>query len=324
MTSLTLGPFAVPIERIVLIAAVVAALLALRWFKPADRRALESSIWIALVAGLLGARLAYVVLRWEAFRGEAWRALALWEDGYEWSTGIVVGLVAAAVWADRTRQRVVRLAVPAMAGALVWIVGSALVDGSQRDRFAALPTDVVLQDLGGAAVVPGAFVGKPTVVNLWATWCPPCRREMPVLAAAQQQRPDLNFVFVNQGEGATAIRRYLGASGLAVEQRPARCAAGVRREGRQRPADHAVLRWDRPSRRPARRRAVAGAPAGLRRANRVEAVVCALITRPRRRARGSTHRWPARPRARRARRSAARHGCRAGPRAWPRPSGSSH
>ena len=53
--------------------------------------------------------------------------------------------------------------------------------------------------------------GKPMVVNLWATWCPPCRREMPVLAAAQKQETGVSFVFVNQGEagaGATA-QRYL-------------------------------------------------------------------------------------------------------------------
>ena len=47
------------------------------------------------------------------------------------------------------------------------------------------------------------------VINLWATWCPPCRREMPVLAQAQQQRPDVRFIWINQGESAETVMGYL-------------------------------------------------------------------------------------------------------------------
>ena len=56
--------------------------------------------------------------------------------------------------------------------------------------------------------------GKPLVVNLWATWCPPCRREMPVLAAAQQRETGVNFVFANQAESRATVMRYLTTSQL--------------------------------------------------------------------------------------------------------------
>lgn len=56
--------------------------------------------------------------------------------------------------------------------------------------------------------------GKPMVVNLWATWCPPCRREMPMLAAAQQRERGVSFVFANQGENRATVARYLAASQL--------------------------------------------------------------------------------------------------------------
>src|SRR3546814_7473677 len=58
------------------------------------------------------------------------------------------------------------------------------------------------------------MTGEPMVVNLWATWCPPCRREMPVLAKAQEERGDVTFVFVNQGESESEIRDYLRESHL--------------------------------------------------------------------------------------------------------------
>lgn len=51
--------------------------------------------------------------------------------------------------------------------------------------------------------------GKPIVVNLWATWCPPCRLELPFLSAAQRQEPGIVFVFVDQGEDAVIVGRHL-------------------------------------------------------------------------------------------------------------------
>lgn len=67
----------------------------------------------------------------------------------------------------------------------------------------ALPT------LDGQTLDLIALRGKPTVLNLWATWCPPCAREMPVMAGAQSQNPSVNFVFVDQGESADQVAAWL-------------------------------------------------------------------------------------------------------------------
>ena len=75
-------------------------------------------------------------------------------------------------------------------------------------------TRVVFDGYDGSTVSLSAFAGRPLVINLWATWCPPCHREMPVLAAAQRARPEIQFVFVNQGESAEVVARYLAANGL--------------------------------------------------------------------------------------------------------------
>ncbi|WP_155718381.1 TlpA family protein disulfide reductase, partial [Pseudomonas fluorescens] len=59
--------------------------------------------------------------------------------------------------------------------------------------------------------------GGPLVINLWATWCPPCRREMPVLENAQRMRPDVTFLFVNQAESMQSVSTYLATQGLNLD-----------------------------------------------------------------------------------------------------------
>jgi thiol-disulfide isomerase/thioredoxin len=50
--------------------------------------------------------------------------------------------------------------------------------------------DFVLKDLNGVDVKLASFKGKVILLNFWATWCPPCRAEIPGLVELQQQHPD--------------------------------------------------------------------------------------------------------------------------------------
>ena len=69
--------------------------------------------------------------------------------------------------------------------------------------------ELVLQDLQGKQVSLQQLQGKPVVINMWATWCAPCRREMPVLQQAQKHHPNIQFVLLNQGEKAPVVSAYL-------------------------------------------------------------------------------------------------------------------
>ena len=55
---------------------------------------------------------------------------------------------------------------------------------------------------GGGPMSLQTYLGTPTLVNLWATWCAPCIAEMPALdALAGAQGADLNVVLVSQDTG---------------------------------------------------------------------------------------------------------------------------
>ena len=80
-------------------------------------------------------------------------------------------------------------------------------------RFFKNPTAVAAiaaADLDGRAVSTGALKGKVVIVNFWATWCPPCRAEIPDLIALQNKYPDtLQIIGVSQDElPAQEVKRF--------------------------------------------------------------------------------------------------------------------
>jgi len=56
------------------------------------------------------------------------------------------------------------------------------------------PVDFTLQQLGGGAVSLSDYRGEWVVVNYWATWCAPCRKEMPELSALHSERSDVTVL----------------------------------------------------------------------------------------------------------------------------------
>ena len=69
--------------------------------------------------------------------------------------------------------------------------------------------------LSGESFSLGGAQGTPVVLNFWATWCGPCRAEMPVIqAAAKNYGERIHFVAVNQGEESGVIQPFVDEFGL--------------------------------------------------------------------------------------------------------------
>lgn len=62
--------------------------------------------------------------------------------------------------------------------------------------------DFTVTDANGAKASLADFKGKPMIINFWASWCPPCKAEMPYFNEAfQELGSDVQFVMINQTDG---------------------------------------------------------------------------------------------------------------------------
>lgn len=167
-----------------------------------------------LLAALLSARLVFVLTWLDSYRDAPWTLLDIRDGGFTPWAGVAAALLVA-LWQGAWQATLRRpLILGLVAGVLAW---SAMQGGLRLMASAentSRPT-VRLTTLTGESVdLATLSAGQPLVVNLWASWCPPCRREMPVLAAAQQRETGVRFVFANQGEDAAPVLRYLAGNSL--------------------------------------------------------------------------------------------------------------
>lgn len=78
--------------------------------------------------------------------------------------------------------------------------------------------DFTVIDYSGAEVNLSDYFGKPIVLNFWASWCPPCKEEMPDFNAAAQEHTDIQFLMVNMTDGdretVEIAKEYVEAQGF--------------------------------------------------------------------------------------------------------------
>lgn len=215
MGGLTIGPFSFSGGLLTTFAAVLAVIIVGDRLGRARKRDIERKLWIVIGIALLAARAAYVIRFADLYLAAPLSILSIRDGGFSAAPGLIAGAASALFMGWRNRLHLTPLLLSAGAGAAVFalVAFAALV---WPQPVSQLP-QASLPRLEGSTLALAGLAGKPVVVNLWASWCGPCRREMPVLRQAQLDHPDIAFVFVNQGEPAATIRNYLAEQKITLD-----------------------------------------------------------------------------------------------------------
>jgi thiol-disulfide isomerase/thioredoxin len=212
---MTIGPFSFAPGVLTALLALFAGLGAGNLVAARGGARVERSLWLCAAAALAAGRLVFVARWWSGYAAEPLRLLDLRDGGFD---AVAAALAAAACAAFLAwRRPAERRAVAAGLAAALVAWGASHAWWMSREPVGELPA-LVLAAPDGSRVDLRSLRGQPLVLNLWATWCPPCRREMPLLARAQHDHPGVRFVFVNQGEDAAAVDAYLRQAGVRLDR----------------------------------------------------------------------------------------------------------
>lgn len=211
MPSISLGPLNLALDRLIAVAAIwifLALITAIG--RRMGQRGEQAGLYAAL-AGLAASRVAYVAGHWAEFAASPVSMLSVWQGGFEPWAGILAAALVLVAMLRGSRARGLALgtlgAVSAAALAALWLATPAP---------RPLPPVAPLERMAGAPLDLGALKGKPFVVNLWATWCPPCRRELPMLAT-QAASGGVPILLVDQGEDAARVAAFLARERIAPD-----------------------------------------------------------------------------------------------------------
>lgn len=213
MLTVTLGPLTMALNHLLLLSALGIACLVGWWVARRGGESPESALFNLFLIGLACARLGFVVAYWPMYRDEPLQIIDIRDGGFLLWPGLA-GLVLGAAWQGWRQPGLRRsLGWALFSGALFW--GLTSLGSHLYSKGTELP-DLSLGTASGQPVALQTYRGQPLVINIWASWCPPCRREMPVLQKAQGEYPHVRFVFVNQGETPETVSTFLATTGLSL------------------------------------------------------------------------------------------------------------
>ncbi|WP_419225310.1 prolipoprotein diacylglyceryl transferase family protein [Acinetobacter sp. A2] len=215
-TALHIGPLMLPWQIVLLLTGLVLVYGAGRYFRHKQQWPepswciFSNSLWTSLWVGLIAARLVFVLMHADLYLATPLDIIKIQDKGFHFYGGLIAG-IGWFLWKNRALANLPKAILIALFVAiqlcLNWGIQTVL---PQQNQY----PDLQFQNLQQQQVPLQHWVSKPTVINLWASWCPPCHREMPVLHQAQQDYPDIHFVMLNQGETTDTVQDYLRQHGF--------------------------------------------------------------------------------------------------------------
>ena len=209
MNAIALGPLLLSLPRLYALGCALLLLLCARFLLGVPRPVQQRWFSGLIIVWLVAARMGHILLNLESYSAAPLEALKVWQPGYQGLWGMAAGLVWTA-WTLRARLLAMGGAMAMLvAASSLWLVLTTLAPLGNDFAVATLPA-ITLEDIEGNQVPLTSLTdeNERIIVNLWATWCPPCRREMPLLEEVAQ-RDGISVVVANQGEDLLPVVRYL-------------------------------------------------------------------------------------------------------------------
>ena len=127
-----------------------------------------------------------------------------------WIAAIIIGAIALASLAALLWPLLNKPATVTDAG----VIRAQIEADGAAGRIGAPAPDFEWTSLDGQTLRLSTYRGKVVVVNFWATWCPPCREEMPTLQRVAASEPDVIVLEVDLMEPGDKARSFLDSLGL--------------------------------------------------------------------------------------------------------------
>jgi thiol-disulfide isomerase/thioredoxin len=127
-----------------------------------------------------------------------------------WIAGIIIGSIALASLAALLWPLLTKPSTPTDAG----VIRAQIEGEGAAGRIGATAPDFEWRGADGETVRLSSYRGKVVVVNFWATWCAPCREEMPALQRVAASEPDVVVLEVDLMESGDKARSFLESLGL--------------------------------------------------------------------------------------------------------------
>ncbi|MFQ3236790.1 MAG: thiol-disulfide isomerase/thioredoxin [Paraglaciecola sp.] len=201
-----IGPLALPVTPILLLGSLMVGLLVAGIVGKKQNISVSDPLLTIFFISLLVGRAVFVWRFMETYQS-VWQVLDIRDRGFDLSSSILTGTFLLIAQLKRKPEQRLVLISAAVTTTLLFIISLSVFN---TGRHQGVMPDLVLAQLNGQKInIKQISEDKITVVNLWATWCPPCRREMPVFADAQKRNPHVRFIMLNQGESARTIKQFL-------------------------------------------------------------------------------------------------------------------
>lgn len=207
---MAIGPLLLPPPVFAFLVGVIFLMILGALLKKYSDPRFDTWTGIVIVMAFLAARLGFVISHWETYQNNPLRIVYIWQGGFDIKLAVVAALLSV-LYLKGWRHRSIGL------GALgVTALSIVIAYGFTSKPTAHDLPDFVFQSIDNESVTLSEHSGDLLVLNLWATWCAPCRREMPVLEQAIKNYPHIQFYFINQGESEQLVQDFLKEESLEI------------------------------------------------------------------------------------------------------------